>query len=1196
MKPAPTIELIMHLSASEAVMSGYDKIEPEHLLMAVLKLSEVFANREVAGIKDGPLAQHIEEELPSIRQILSDNGVDATSLRRRLKIAIGYGNSPFKGKTMHRSSETRRIFDVAIQIASESKSENLNISHLLLATFRQPTARIAGLLPEKPESVLPLDSEFVEQLPPEGGLEMESLVSPGADKRLGRLSLKLMQLRDDLRAAIFGQDQAINAFVEGLFNAEVTAKVDRTRLRPKGVFVFAGPPGVGKTFLAETAAEALGKPFKRFDMSGFSEHQSGGSLVGYHKSYKDAHPGILTGFVQENPEAVLLFDEIEKAHLNVIHLFLQILDAGRLEDKFTETNVQFRDTIVIFTTNAGKALYEDSNSTGIYSASAAFHRKTILDALENEKDPRTGRPFFPQALCSRMAAGYPLMFNRLGVNELEKVAAAELARVTGLIETAYSKKIDLGPLVPLCLVLREGVHTDARTIKWQAEAFLKTELFSFSRLFKPERLDRIMNRAQRIIVDLDSVDSLPEDARNIVRSIEKPRVLLVADNDLADLWSSTVPEVEWKLASDEPDAGNMVSNEDFDLVLLDLLIGPGSGAETILASSPMTVYQFDNIPLAARGIAKGQEILRSVHSHQPELPCFLISFAESDRGGPALGDELLMTCVQSGGARGVIQTDFCSRTAAGWETARDDLAAKILHVTQTAHREKRARELGAEHKALSFETAPAVESDGTVRIRLRNLRLTRALAAEDVSEVLQEVERPKITFSDVYGADAAKGELEFIVNWLKDPRRYKPLGLRPPRGILLYGHPGTGKTMLARALAGECNVAFLVASAANFVTMWVGSGPKNVRDLFARARKYAPAIVFIDEIDAIGKKRMGGVGASASAEQTLNALLTEMDGFGSATARPVIVLAATNLVEHLDDALLRRFDREIEVDKPDRTARAAYLRKRLQGTELRCVSDEVVERLAGQSANMTIAELERVVELAGRMASVGARAITDEVMEEAFERMRMGETRFVTDTESLLRTARHEAGHCLIGWLRGDKPVQISIVARGKAGGFVESEVDESKTRYTRPDLEGMIRQALGGRAAEIIYYGTEHGLSTGASADLKAATHYAELMVRDYGMDDTLGNIFIDSRRLADGPLALRVMESAGRIIDLQLDEAKKLIENNREIVERLVDALMEKNRLTREELEAIMPRMPSVRSKIRESDDKGTREETPA
>ena len=316
----------------------------------------------------------------------------------------------------------------------------------------------------------------------------------------------------------------------------------------------------------------------------------------------------------------------------------------------------------------------------------------------------------------------------------------------------------------------------------------------------------------------------------------------------------------------------------------------------------------------------------------------------------------------------------------------------------------------------------------------------------------------------------------------------------------------------------------------------------------------------------------GGAGASASAEQTLNSLLTEMDGFGTPAARPIIVLAATNLAEHLDDALRRRFDREVEVDKPDRADRAAYLRRRLQGSEFRRVSDTVIDRVAGQSANMTIAELERIVELAGRMASAAGEAITDEIVEEAFERMRMGEIRVAADTDSLLRTARHEAGHCLIGWLRGDKPVQVSIVARGNAGGFVEREADEDKTGYVRSELEGMIRQALAGRASEIVYYGNDDGLSSGASEDLRAATYWAGLMVRNFGMSDGFGPLYIDARQITDGPLAMRVMEELRKITIEQLNLAQSEVVQHRAIMDKVVDALMDRNRLTREELETIM------------------------
>jgi ATP-dependent metalloprotease FtsH len=463
-----------------------------------------------------------------------------------------------------------------------------------------------------------------------------------------------------------------------------------------------------------------------------------------------------------------------------------------------------------------------------------------------------------------------------------------------------------------------------------------------------------------------------------------------------------------------------------------------------------------------------------------------------------------------------------------------------------------------------------------VNIRLRNLRLSRAVAAEDAGEILEDVERPTARFSDVFGAEAAKEALQFVVDWLQNPRHYAALGVSPPRGILMTGPPGTGKTFLARALAGESDVSFLVASGTDFVTIWQGSGPQNIRDLFDRARRYAPSILFIDEIDAIGKKRMGTGGAGRAEESTLNALLTEMDGFGAPTLRPVIILAATNLVDHLDDALQRRFDRIVEVPPPDRDARLAYLRKELMGRDLSQVTEPVVKSLAGRSTGMTIANLRRIVNEAAVMAARSGSPLTDAIVEEAFEKMRMGEAHEAPDALTLERIARHEAGHALIGWRTGSRPVQVTIVGRGGAGGYVEKEVDEDKIIYTRAELENLICQAMGGRAAELIYYGEADGLSTGVGSDLKNASGWAERMIREFGMSDEVGQVYLDRRYLQDGPLAVKVSAGVERVVRTQLDRAVTILDEERHALDRLSEELLRRNRLTRADLAAILDGEP--------------------
>lgn len=1008
--------------------------------------------------------------------------------------------------------------------------------------------------------------------------------SPG----LEQLVATLRELRSSLLKTVYGQDHAVHDFVEGLFNAEVVAAADAERKTPKAIFVFAGPPGVGKTFLAESGAAFIKRPFKRFDMSGFSGPQQGEQLVGVARMYQGAQPGLLTQFVENNPEAVLLFDEIEKAHLKTIQLFLQILDQGSLTDNFHERNVSFRDTIIILTTNAGKKLYEQPNHSGLHRFNAGFHRKTLLDALATEKDPTTGQAMFPAAICSRLATGYPILFNHLGIHELERVVTTEFGRLARLFELEYYKQLSFAPLAASSLVLREGADLDARTLRAQTEKFVKAEIFKFCRLFKTERLEEALTH-------LDSIHFAPDDqtadlnpqVAQLFKAQHRFKILLFSTALFARLVQNHINDMDWFTVSDARDAMNLLGRENMDMALLDLRAEPRTG-ETL-----RTGILFDHTPLAAKELQKGLELLQQIHQRLPNLPVFLLSFAaEGQDAGGSIDEELFHACVRAGGAGGLLTTGFMDDAQANWQDERDELRKQLHDIMQRLYRQAAAAKLGQEHQVLQFDTAPRIDQEKRkATIRMRNLRLVRALASADVGEMMEEVDRPRTRFTEVYGAQSAKEELQFFIDYLKEPRRFAAMGLKPPKGVLLYGPPGTGKTMLARAMAGESGVAFISASASSFVTIWQGSGPQNVRDLFSRARKYAPAVVFIDEIDAIGKTRAGAAGGAEASENTLNALLTEMDGFTSpSTDRPVFVLAATNFnveaadaaapersARTLDPALVRRFSRAVLVDLPDRAVRELYLEKRLMNNPGCEITPNIIRLLAERSAGLAIANLEQIIEAAGRNALKQNGKITDRLLEEAFETVRFGEKKS-WDAEEIKRTARHEAGHAVMYWLAGHWPAYVTIVSRGNFGGYMARSAEELEQQHllTRQQLLADIRVKLAGRAAELLFYGQEQGLSTGASGDLESATRTARDMICRYGMDAELGPLavpeLLNGSAAWSNPEYRRINDKAGAILKEQMALTEELLEKNRQQLQAVADALAVKERLTRKDLEEIL------------------------
>ena len=436
----------------------------------------------------------------------------------------------------------------------------------------------------------------------------------------------------------------------------------------------------------------------------------------------------------------------------------------------------------------------------------------------------------------------------------------------------------------------------------------------------------------------------------------------------------------------------------------------------------------------------------------------------------------------------------------------------------------------------------------------------------------------KVKFDDVAGLKEEKQELIEIVEFLKNPEKFTKMGAKIPRGVLLYGKPGTGKTLIAKAIAGEAGVPFISMSGSEFIELFAGLGASRVRKLFEKARKMSPCIVFIDEIDAIGARRSAGNGAESENNQTLNQLLVEMDGFD--TDETIIVLAATNRPEMLDKALLRpgRFDRQITVQIPDLRGREEILK--IHAKEKKFAEDVNLKNIAEDTAGLTGAELANILNEAAIIATVNQHtAIEEQDIEEAVKKVTVGlqkVSRVYSEKDKKI-TAYHEAGHAIVSrYLPTQENVkEISIIPRGMAGGYTMYKSNEDKNYIEKTELEERLVALMGGRAAEYIIF---HDISTGAANDIEVATEIAKNMVTVYGMSSLVGNISINTEK---DPYELQILgekfgDAIGAEIKLLLDgayiKAQSIIKEHMEQLEIIAQTLLKKETIGEEEFENIL------------------------
>ncbi len=955
----------------------------------------------------------------------------------------------------------------------------------------------------------------------------------GGKETFGAIQRRIADLKAYLSKKVKGQQNAIEAFVRAIFGVEVL--IEKEHKGPLATFMFAGPPGCGKTFISECAAEFLkDRKYARFNMSEYAEF--GASVNGYELTNK---PGMITQFVSKNPRCMILFDEIEKASQANLRLFLQILDAGVIKDLGTGDDVHFNDAILIFTTNVARNLYEDvdgSNMSGIT-------KSAIVSALASDENPMTGKPYFPKELVSRWAKGTVVMFNRLEPYSLKEVVLAELKNKVETAEknTGIRINCDYDKIASL-IMYSVGGSGDARTMVGAVTRFIESELFDAISQLTRRKMD--VDKLKEITLGVDYGKS---EARSLFEVSDKVPLLFATDKKYnAQLRKACAgaKNVKAYFCNCAEDAKNAFGNE-ISAVVLDVFMNEKNAKER-----PSDLEDMDS---------DGVTLFDMLTEKYPEVPVYILN--DDDNGY----DDVAFDTFLARGAKGVLH--YRSGDVAG-------NTASLTYVKEATVTGNKFYKLTGSSNVLTYNCAQEIVGGGSeLKIIARKLEIKRSVKAEDRESVVADVSRPDVRFADVIGSDDVKSAMAECVAYLKNPKQYTSSGKRAPKGILLYGPSGTGKTMLAKALAGETDVTFIEKNATQFYKKYVGDGPESVRQLFRTARRYAPSIIFIDEVDGFARQRTGSE-FNHSAEELLTTFLSEMEGFKANENKPVVVVCATNFGikaeedgdKALDPAFVRRFDKRILVGLPDKDDREKLIRHYLlqKGVDPEGLADGI-SMLAKKTVGYSHSGIKDIIVSLAERAD--GNAITDAMLEEAQDLDEHGKSREYSK-ESVLRTARHEAGHTIVSWANGRTPAYMTIVSRGSYGGYMMHDDNDDELVDSKNDLLDRICCSLGGRAAELVYYGGEDGLTNGASSDLRKATELAAMMIGSWGM---YGNRLAVADCFGEA-VDKELYAEVNALMEKELARAVKLISDNREKADRLIEALLERNSLDAKEMEKIL------------------------
>jgi len=943
-----------------------------------------------------------------------------------------------------------------------------------------------------------------------------------------KLARASKRLKKQLSSKVVGQDFAINSVAKGFLASALNASQG-----PRSIYTFVGPSGVGKTFLASVFTKYLNEiegsdyHFSSYNMESYADEKDAMKLFGTGNQYTDSALGTLTTSVRNYPRQVILFDEIEKAHSSVVTSLLSLLDSGVTKDNTIQKDVDFTQSIIVFTSNLGQETFLKNKTE---------QSLNVFEVLKTAKNPNTGVGFSPE-LVNRLAKGFPVIFNSLKINHFIRLAEKEVLSPSQLNGVNFKLAPEFSSFLLQSISPDISVRRLQNAIaKFHAEALLKSE----------EYLDE---EANEVIIDVQIADELQAKDEDIK--------ILFVDDDHRVIDSKS----RFNLGHSPTEFKGVETSHCHSLDELEQRIA------TVKPNAVLLDLELINSPAILQNAIK---LINSANKHIATFT-YLVGGLESTNSMHGLNNEVREHFVLS------------PNNASEQQLAR--LVERVRYYLVT---ERQVRKISQRHQALTYGIDVDKSKNG-VRLTLKDFDLEQMCYSEDLTDSSYfDFSLPDLCLQDVIGLTRAKKRLSEVIGWLNKPNKLADMQVKLPTGFLFAGPPGTGKTFLAKALAGECQLPFFNVSAADLSSQYVGGTTENIKKLFATARKYAPSIIFIDEIDAVGRKRSHE--NKGDGNLVVNTLLTEMDGFNQ-SSDPVFVLAATNYPDMLDPALTRpgRFDETISCDLPNKIARLQFFQLFMKKQNISWQEPEV-KKLVDRTQGLSSAELEQILRESVYQALSDNEPITLAHVNESINRICYGlpSDGLIMSDEEKKRTAYHETGHLLAyKFLFPTLPVDfITIMPRDQALGFVATGRPDKYNGNTRETIGHHLQVLLAGRVAEKILTGSYDFVSTGASSDIEKATLMAMSAIYEGGLCEEIGAVNLSMlTKFEESDLLHVAQRNVRKWIFESEKKVEKLLLDNFELFEHFAKVLLQKESMHSEQIYKVI-------SEFQRSDNKHTKQ----